>query len=228
MGTFTIDQIGITRTAADIDDNDLFEGQIKDGGANNLKSFKITKSELFKAMNGGALQYKALISQNSPIASTNSGTMLAGQIWELSGAANPSDYAFFDTYELVSGTLYAAGSKYRVSVDTAFTFSASAIEYDGSPYIVSTDANGDFNPFVNTLGEDVIFSYDGVGNYFATITSSLFLKSKTTHNISQIVYHQTTQRIDDNNLYIFCFGNDSVTPVDNQLFYNEFSIKVYP
>lgn len=64
MATYTIDEIAITRTASNIDDNDVFELQIKDGSSDDLKSAKITKLELQKLMNDGAtpLRYKALLS----------------------------------------------------------------------------------------------------------------------------------------------------------------------
>lgn len=155
----------IERLASTIYDDDLLDIQIMEAGSDQYEEARMKVSELRKLMNDGVTpkRYKALISQNAPIASTNNDTMVAGQIWELSGAANPSDYATIDTFELVSGTLYAAGSKYRVSVDTPFTLSASAMEYDGSPYIVSTDVNGDFAPFVNTLGGNPIWSRYTVG-----------------------------------------------------------------
>lgn len=64
MATFTIDEIAITRTASNIDDDDVFELQIKDGGSDNLKSAKITKAELVKALNGEWLIYRALLTQS--------------------------------------------------------------------------------------------------------------------------------------------------------------------
>jgi hypothetical protein len=70
MATFTIDQIAITRTSANIDDNDVFELQIKDGGVDDEKSAKITREELAKALNGGWLIYRATMSQSSTAAPT--------------------------------------------------------------------------------------------------------------------------------------------------------------
>lgn len=176
------------------------------------------------------LKYKALISQNAPIASTNSDTMLAGQIWELSGAANPSDYAFFDTYELISGTLYGAGSKYRVSVDTPFTFSASAIEYDGSPYIVSTNADGNLNPSRNTTGVDATFSYNSAGDLIVTMTGLFADKRKVYHQLgSPVVGGQITSVIiDADNLGIATTNADGTASINSLLYYTLISIEVYP
>lgn len=175
------------------------------------------------------LRYKALLSQNAPVASTNSGTMIAGQIWTLSGTANPSDYPFFDTYELISGTLYAVGSKYRVSVDTAFSFSASSIEYDGSPYVVSTDANGDFNPLINTTGVEPLFPYNGLGDNIATFTGLFANKSKVYHNAKNTTVggEVNTLIITDDDMGIATLDNTG-TPADDILNYTPFEIEVYP
>lgn len=108
MATYTIDEIAITRTASNIDDNDVFELQIKDGSSDDLKSAKITKLELQKLMNDGAtpLRYKALLSQNAPIATTKTPAIVAGQIWEDTiGTANAGDLVILGGYELISGTL---------------------------------------------------------------------------------------------------------------------------
>lgn len=200
-----------------------------DMSLSDFKTFLDTNLEPSSAVltSSEPLQYKALISQNAPIASTNNDTMLAGQIWELSGAANPADQAFFDTYELVSGTLYAAGSRYRVSVDTPFTFSASAMEYDGSPYIVSTDINGDLNPFVNTLGGNPTFSYVATSSY-NIILNGLFIKEKTFLDISKkstdddvIIYVKDINTLRINN-------STSGTPADDILNYTPIEIEVYP
>jgi len=233
MATYTIEQIGITRTSANINNADLFEIQIQDGGVNDGKSAKMTFEELSAAINGGvtAKKYKCLLSQNAPIASTNNDTMIAGQIWEASGSVHPSDQSFFDTYELVSGTLYANGSRYRVAVDTPFTFSASAIEYDGSPYIVSTDADGDFNPFVNTLGE-ISFIYGVTGQFTAT-SVGLFIQGKTYVNHKSYVIGGvgsgifTSYIYDDDNIAIYTNLVGGVS-ADGRLSYEPFEIGVYP
>lgn len=217
----------IERLASTIYDDDLLDIQIMEAGADQYEEARMKVSELRKLMNDGStpLRYKALISQNAPIAPTNNGTMIAGQIWELSGAANPSDYAIIYTFELISGTLYAAGSKYRVSIDTPFTLSASAMEYDGSPYIVSTDANGNFAPFVNTTGVVVSFEY-GTANKQAVFLPGIALMGKTVLKIGQ----NDSDPTNVNSFYNY--GNNTVliikTTKANALYYTPIEIEVYP
>lgn len=177
--------------------------------------------------NGGAKVYKALLSQNAPIASTNNDTMIAGQIWELSGAANPSDYGIIDGFELVSGTLYAASSKYRVSVDTPFTFSASAMEYDGAPYVVSTDANGNLNPFVNTLGGNPTFSYPSTAGKFRATLTGAFPVGKTIASFRKSNAWKA-QRANDNAINFNTYSDYFVTEADDIINNWLFEIEVYP
>jgi len=93
MATYTIDQIGITRTSANIDDNDVFELQIKDGGADDEKSAKITFEELRDAVNGGVtpLIYKALLTQtgtNAPVATVLQNTLGGTVVWSYGGVGD--------------------------------------------------------------------------------------------------------------------------------------------
>jgi hypothetical protein len=86
MATFTIDQIAITRTSANIDDDDVFELQIKDGGVDDEKSAKITFEELRDAVNGGVtpLVYKATLTQtgtNAPVATVLENTLGGTLVW---------------------------------------------------------------------------------------------------------------------------------------------------
>lgn len=171
MGTFMIDQIVLVRTSANINNADLFEVQIKDGGSDDQKSAKMTFEELSNAVNGGVtpLKYKALLSQNAPIATTQTPTIVAGQIWEDTiGTVNAADLVILGGYELISGVLGAINAKYRSAAAATPTFVTSSLAYDGSPYVVSTDANGDFNPFVNTLGGVPVLSRIDKGYVYIT------------------------------------------------------------
>jgi hypothetical protein len=108
MATFTIDQIAITRTSANIDDDDVFELQIKDGGVDDEKSAKIKKSELAKALNGGFLIFEAFLTQSS----TN-----APILDDIDGGG--SGAAFIDT---LGGVLsYNAVGSYYYTKTGAFT-----------------------------------------------------------------------------------------------------------
>jgi hypothetical protein len=222
----------LTRTSSNINRLDLLDIQIMDGGVDNYKAAKMQAGELKRyVLEDEPLKWKGLISQNAPIASTNADTMRAGQIWELSGVANPADYAFFDTYELVSGTLYDIGSKYRVSVDTSFTFSNSFIEYDGAPYIVSTDSLNNISPNFNDLGGNCTFSYVGAG-IFQMLSSADFGVNKTktliyigSSNVNSAymdVYYKN-----DSKLIMKSF-NSSDVPSDNIFQYTTLEIQVFP
>lgn len=87
MATFTIDEITLVRTISNIDDNDVFELQIKDGGSDDLKSAKITKAELQKSLNGGWLIYRALLTQSGtadPTAVVLENTLGGTIVWSYS------------------------------------------------------------------------------------------------------------------------------------------------
>ena len=174
------------------------------------------------------LQYKALISQNTPVVTTTDPTMVAGQIWTLE-AYNAADAATIAALELISGTLYAVGSKYRSAIDQILNVNiATTLSYDGAPYIVSTDANGNFNPFVNTLGGNPVFSYIGVGQYTLTLPAT-FPNSKTSPQIgsdgnSSVQY---IGRNSDNEIYIQTVDSVFVFQ-DSGLIYTLISIDIYP
>lgn len=201
------------------------------GDKNEILKLSVDEATFLASLPSGGRnikEYDALFSQNAPIASTANSTMVAGQIWELSGAANPSDYAFFDGLELISGTLYAIGSKYRASSDTPFTLSASAIEYDGAPYIVSKDANGNLNPFINTLGVNPVFSRDGVGIFYAYAVG-LFLEGKVGATSTPTTFASAISiyRFDDDYLEIDTINMSGVSQ-DGYLWYTPINIKIRP
>jgi len=181
----------------------------------------------------GVKRYKCLLSQNAPIATTTDPTMVAGQIWTLE-AYNAADAATIAALELISGTLYAVGSKYRSATDQTLNVNAATtFSYDGSPYIVSTDANGDFATFVNTLGEDLIFEYDSTGNYLIK-SSGIFVNNKTIvrpiqTTASGVASKSIIVKIVDNNTDIAIYStNDGSTPADEELYCTLVEIEVYP
>jgi len=179
------------------------------------------------------LVYKALLSQNAPIATTTDPTMVAGQIWtlEIYSALDPIDP--FNGLELISGTIRVAGSKYRSNTNTSFTFTTTEMSYDGSPYIVSTDVNGDFAPFINTLGEDLIFEYDSTGNYLIK-SSGIFVNNKTIVRPIQTTASGVASKsiivniVDNDNDIAIYSTNDGSTAADGELYFTSIEIEVYP
>lgn len=224
----------IERLASTIHDDDLIDIQIMEAGADQYEEARMKVSELRKLMNDGAtpLRYKALISQNAPVASTVNVSMVAGQIWTLEIYSGLDFVDPFSGLELISGTIRVAGSKYRSNTDVSFTFTTTEMSYDGSPYVVSTDANGDLNPFVNTLGITPTFSYQGVGQYLISSATALFLESKTGLKIQPgylngIGDKTLIYRSNNNNIAIDSCSNQT-TPSDDALYYHLIEIEVYP
>lgn len=175
----------IERLASTIYDDDLIDIQIMQAGADQYKEARMKVSELRKLMNDGStpLRYKALISQNAPIAAQTSGTFLVGMIVSTTTYVAGDD---FSNWTLVSGTVNTTGAVYQVTIASPTTWSnGSTLAYDGRPYIVSTDANGNLNPFVNTLGGNPIWSYGGVGEYYLTL-SGMWIIGKVFITISPI------------------------------------------
>lgn len=222
-----IDQIVLVRTAANINNADLFEVQIKDGGSDDQKSAQMSFEELSNAVNGGVtpLRYKALLSQNAPVVSTVSGSMIKGQIWTLEAWSIDDTVAFnaLDV-ELISGTAGIAGAKYRALSDQSFTFTITEMSYDGSPYVVSTDANGDLNPFVNTIGA-IVFTYIVVGGYRGTLIGA-FGEFKTDVFVKRSIANISS--ITDDNFTIRTYSDFLTTPSDDMLINTPIEIEVYP
>ena len=199
----------------------------------------------------GYLQYKALISQNAPVATTNQPTMIVGQIWNMD-VHNAADDARLLSYiasgylELISGTINTNNSKYR-AVGNNFDFSilfplfTTTFSYDGAPYVVSTDANGDIAPTINTLGA-ITFQRNYAGVY-EVISDNLFTLDKTYlyHNIgqdnggdfgninpfylTQSFYHKLPTY-----LVITTYTSEPMNEgfVDGWLYYTSITIEVYP
>lgn len=194
-----------------------------------LSDFKLYLDEVLEPTNAvltstEPLRYKALLSQNAPIASTLNVNMVAGQIWTLEtySALDMSDP--FDSLELISGIIRVPGSKYRSNVNLTINFSTTEMSYDGSPYVVSTDSNGNFNPLINTLGENPTYSYNGAGDYRLNVVTPIFINSKSFMMLGQNVGGSAPIDIiwnSNNNLAI-------ETPIDDILNYTSVEIEVYP
>jgi len=157
--------------------------------------------------------YKALISQNAPVVTTQTPTILAGQIWEDTiGTADAADLIVLGGYELMSGTLGAVNATYRSFSDDTPSFNTSSFAYDGSPYVVSKDGDGLFNPFFNSLSGAPVFSYDGVGEFYATLANE-FTANKTLVIIGAAEggYMIGGSRYSDDAIYISKTIDDSTT-----------------
>lgn len=181
MATFTIDEVTLVRTAQNWHNDDLILGQIKDGGSDNLKYFKMTKLEQIKAFYGGDI-IDALISQNAPIPSQTSGTFNVGMIVSTTTYVAGDD---FSNWTLVSGTVNTTGAVYQVTAPAPTAWSnGSTLAYDGRPYIVSTDENGNLNPFINTVLDTITFGYSTATKYYVRCVGR-FLSAKTTYHIER-------------------------------------------
>jgi hypothetical protein len=227
MATFTIDQIAITRTKTTLKGSDILELQIKDGGVDDEKSAKVSIDDL----NGGStpLRYKCLLSQNAPIASKTSGTVIIGQIWTIETFETGDN---FSNWELISGTANTTGAVYRALTTAPTTWTnGSDLSYDGSPYIVSTNADGDFAPFVNTLGGEPIYSYIDVGGFSGTLVGAFPIDKaifKIPYNINGIENPDNliAYRDSDDEFQINTGLENVLT--NGRLYYTPFEIEVYP
>ena len=184
---------------------------------------------------GDPMIYTALISQLAPVASTPTPTMDAGQIWTLEVWTNEDllSYGFI----LVSGVLNAIGSKYLVTTSGAYAFGDNTeFSYDGSPYVVSTNANGDIVPYIDTIG-DVVFSYDSTGVFVVASaffnTGKVFCYIQPTYDsvtetfLSREFYWDSTNyRIVTGNINTGAGHNSSF--VDGLLYRTPIEIRVYP
>jgi hypothetical protein len=84
----------------------------------------------------------------------------------------PASFDDFSNMELISGVMNTTGCKFRATSTTPTNWSeGSELTYDGAPYVVSTDANGNLNPFINTIG-DIVWSYSSVGVYIGTLAGA--------------------------------------------------------
>ncbi len=254
------------------------------------------------------LTYKALLSQNAPIASQTSGVFVVGQIWEIldykSGVTDTydtlvggtgyttsngvpttggtgigltvdivdtagvitgliinaggtgytvgdvitvttgnADATFnvtatlsddFSNMELISGTMNTTGAFIRATSTTPTDWSnGSDLTYDGSPYVVSTDANGDLNPFVNTTLITPTFSYNvGLTPYYLATFVGLFpdmskvsvkLQNSNT-GVAITTWVNDVNSVGFNTVDI----TNSPNTIDNSIYYTPIEIEIYP
>lgn len=173
-------------------------------------------------------RYKALLSQNAPIATTQTPSIIAGQIWEDTiGTADAGDLVVLGSYELISGTLGDVNAKYRSAAHDVPIFMTASLEYDGSPYIVSTDVNGDFNAFINTIG-NIVWSYSSDGTFLATLTGA-FLDKKVSPTLNNFPTNGSARilRISNNQVRVITYDSLYVETNDI-LLRSTVEIEVYP
>lgn len=134
---------------------------------------------LYTLTNGGVVppatkEYTVLLDQAAPETIT-SGTLRKGAIYTLTTFVAGDD---FSNMELLSGTVNTTGSTFRAISDTPTVFTnSSTLDYAGEPYVVSTDADDEVNPFVNTLSDVPVWSYISAG-YFALTLAGEFPENK--------------------------------------------------
>jgi hypothetical protein len=126
--------------------------------------------------------------------------------------------------DVTSGGSGGSGGGYLVYSALLFQTGTNA------PELVSTDSNGDTNPFSNTIG-NIVFSYNSVGSYLLTLAGA-FPYEKT-----QVFITQNSS----NNAYLFNFSDwaqpdqlqilttsSNGTPTNGALNYTSIEIRVYP
>ena len=198
-----------------------------------------TLAEMLVLKPSAPLKYKALISQNAPIVTTQTPTIVAGQIWEDTiGTADAGDLVILGGYELISGVLGAINAKYRSAIADTPIFVTSSFAYDGTPYVVSTDANGAFNPVTDTV-TDVVLNYRDAGDFTITSTSGKFLEGKTfIKHKSLIMYYNgfgyaadavfVSRRVKDNIIQLYTQSGVGGADTNDLLTNEPFEIKIYP
>jgi len=164
--------------------------------------------------------YSALLSQNAPIPSQTGGTFTVGQIWTITTYVHDDD---FSNMELISGSRHnETGAVIRATSDTPTVWVSSDLSYDGAPYIVSTDSDDALNPFENTLGGDIVWSYVGEGEYNGALGSPTLTLSKTWMSITTGSGNLVgVELVDQHNIGIYSSLTDDVldhTPIEIRLY----------
>ncbi len=169
----------------------------------------------------GLLFYRALLSQNPPVLSQTSGTVPIGSKWTCN-LYGPGDD--FSNWELISGVVNTDGAVYRATVDAPTDWSNNSdLSYDGAPYIVSTDTDGNFAPTQNDLDGDPVYTYLFNGFFRGTLAGA-FPQDKTGF--------QCTASLGSNIINVGWNDDDSFSiyteATDNILYYTELIISVAP
>lgn len=172
------------------------------------------------------LIYKTLLSQNVPIASKTSGTVLVGQLWTITTFIAGDD---FSNWNLISGTGNTTGDVYQATTTTPIVWAnLSDLTYDGTPYIVSTDSSGNLNPVVNTLGSPT-FTRDGAGVFQAVFTGLLSSNDKFFVDFSPTSFSSSvTWFWNDINSFEIDSLNNAGASSDGILWNTPMTIYVYP
>lgn len=215
----------IERLASTVFDDDLLDIQIMEAGGDQYEEARMKVSELRKLMNDGAtpLRYKCLLSQHALIPSQTSGSLPSdGMIITIVTYVAGDD---FSNWELISGSENTTGAVYRATTDTPDVWSnGSDISYDGSPFIVSTNQNGDISPFINTTGANPIFEYGSSSKFYVTLTGLL----KADKTIAKI----GNSDISGTNLMVVYTEEDddrvTIKAASGTLYYTPFELEIYP
>lgn len=141
----------------------------------------------------------------------------------------------FSNWTLISGTENTDGAEYLVTNLNVVTWdNGSTLIYDGRPYIVSRDSNGNLGPLVNNFngtislyGNSGIFSISSYDSEFASFKTIAFLERPQ----NSITYYSTifppgTGGSDASVIYFET--RDSGGTLDNILRCTELRIEVYP
>ncbi len=169
--------------------------------------------------------YYTIIDQNAPIASQTSGTFAIGEIWTIN-TYNANDD--FSNMELISGVMNTNGCKFRATSDTpAHWDHSSDLSYDGAPYVVSTNSDGNLAPFENTIG-NIVWGYNSVGNYSGTLNGA-FPLDKTSVSVQCVptTGYFTVIYLNDANSFTLQVSNQALVGIDGFIWHTPIEIRVY-
>lgn len=134
----------------------------------NSIDYKMTVSDFRTALNYASPKiYDVLLDQAAPFTGLTASTTVVGRIYTV------ATYDAGDTFvgqETISGTVNTSGYVFRAL--TAIGWTNSQLDYDGAPYVVSTDSSDTVNPFINTLGGTPVWSYISTGYYAMTLAAA--------------------------------------------------------
>lgn len=136
----------------------------------------------------------------------------------------------FSNMELINGTMNTSGAVIRATSTTPNTWTnGSDLSYDGAPYVVSTDANGNIAPFINTLGQDVTFFYIEPGVFYIDAVGVLSDITKVNLTICSQVPNIGYIGINNDGLQINLQSANASGVTSNNIISNTaFEIQVYP
>ena len=173
--------------------------------------------------------YKALISQNAPQTTTSAALYL----WAFYTITNMpwGSEDDFSNMELISGTMNTEWCVFRaIATYPNFWWDTTEVSYYGEPYIVSTDVNGNYMPFVNTIW-NIAFVYNGVGSYLLNLNGA-YPMGKTMIKL-QLIDGTSANSYSINGLdsipdTLYVNTTTSNASADGVLNYTPITIEVYP